>query len=89
MRTLFALIASEKYTFKAPTSEIKAEPEVPHQIEKVEEPKIEETPTVLPVQNFNPGSDCELLRKAMKGFFSNFLISFYNLKYFFLFRYWN
>ena len=50
-----------------------AVPEEPHQVEMVEEPKIQETPTLLPTQNFNPGSDCDRLRKAMKGFYSLFL----------------
>ncbi len=44
-----------------------AEPEVPHEIVEVPEPVIEQTPTLKPIENFNPASDCERLRKAMKG----------------------
>jgi annexin A6 len=43
-------------------------PEEPHVVEEVEEPKIEETPTLYPVEPFNANDDCESLRKAMKGF---------------------
>jgi hypothetical protein len=39
----------------------------PHVIQQVEEPKVEETPTLVSASNFNPNSDCEQLRKAMKG----------------------
>ena len=39
----------------------------PHVVEKVEEPKIEETPTVVDQGSFNASSDSERLRKAMKG----------------------
>ena len=48
-------------------------PEEPHIIETVEEPLIEETPTLKEFSSFNPNSDCEQLRKAMKGlsFFSS------------------
>jgi hypothetical protein len=44
-----------------------SEPDVPHVIETVEEPIIEETPTLVEAANFNPSSDAEKLRKAMKG----------------------
>jgi annexin A6 len=44
-----------------------SEPEEPHVIEMVEEPKIEETPTLTDYQSFNPNDDCERLRKAVKG----------------------
>ena len=44
-----------------------SEPEIPHEIIEVPEPVIEETPTLKPVENFNPASDCEKLKKAMKG----------------------
>ncbi len=43
------------------------EPEEPHVIEEVPEPTIVETPTLVKYENFNPNSDCERLRKAMKG----------------------
>jgi annexin A6 len=46
------------------TSEV---PDEPHVIEQVEEAKIEETPTLVAYKDFNPNSDCERLRKAMKG----------------------
>ena len=50
-------------------TEDSAEPEEPHVIEQVEEPKVEETPTLVEFSGFNPNSDCERLRKAMKGQF--------------------
>lgn len=43
------------------------EPEEEHVIEEIDEPVIEETPTLKPVSNFNPSSDSEKLRNAMKG----------------------
>lgn len=46
------------------------EPEIPmedHVFEEREEPEIEETPTLLPYSDFNPSSDSDKLRKAMKG----------------------
>lgn len=42
--------------------------EQPHVIEQVEEPLVEETPTVTDCPDFNSSNDCERLRKAMKGF---------------------
>jgi annexin A6 len=42
-------------------------PTEPHVYEEVVEPTVEETPTLRPVDGFNPNSDCEGLRKAMKG----------------------
>jgi len=48
--------------------DVSTEPEVPHVIEEVPEPVIEQTPTLKPVENFNPANDCERLYKAMKGF---------------------
>lgn len=47
--------------------ESSSEPDIPHIIEEVPEPVIEQTPTLKPVENFNPASDCERLHKAMKG----------------------
>lgn len=47
--------------------EANAQPDVPHETEKVEEPHIEQTPTVTDFPDFNPKSDSERLRKAMKG----------------------
>ena len=44
-----------------------SEPEVPHVIEEVPEPIIVETPTLVKYASFNPSSDSEKLRKAMKG----------------------
>lgn len=44
-----------------------AAPEEPHVIEQVEEPQVEETPTVVAFSSFDSKSDCERLRKAMKG----------------------
>jgi hypothetical protein len=49
--------------FEAPS-----EPDIPHVVEEVPEPVIEQTPTLKPASNFNPASDCERLYKAMKGF---------------------
>ncbi len=43
------------------------EPEEPHVIEQVEEAPIEETPTLSEANPFDSQSDCERLRKAMKG----------------------
>ena len=43
------------------------EPEVPHVIEEVPEPIIVETPTLVKYASFNPSSDSDKLRKAMKG----------------------
>ncbi len=43
------------------------EPEEEHVIEEVDEPVVEETPTLSAVSNFNAASDSEKLRKAMKG----------------------
>lgn len=42
-------------------------PEEPHEMEQVEEPHIEQTPTVVDFAGFNSNSDSERLRKAMKG----------------------
>lgn len=39
----------------------------PHVVEQVEEPKIDETPTLVDYGGFNAASDAERLRKAMKG----------------------
>jgi hypothetical protein len=65
------LIDPSKRTF-----ENKSSPEEPHIIETVEEPLIEETPTLKEFPSFNPNSDCEQLRKAMKGLaFFFFIIS--------------
>lgn len=50
-------------------------PEEPHEIEQVEEPPIEQTPTVVDFAGFNANSDSERLRKAMKGW-DYFLYSF-------------
>ena len=41
--------------------------EEPHVIETVEEPLVQETPTLVDYASFNPREDSELLRKAMKG----------------------
>lgn len=43
------------------------EPEEEHVIEEVPEPEIEETPTLVKYEKFNPSSDSGKLRKAMKG----------------------
>jgi hypothetical protein len=48
--------------------EATSEPNIPHVVEEVPEPVIEQTPTLKPASNFNPASDCERLYKAMKGF---------------------
>ncbi|OAF65775.1 Calpactin II, partial [Intoshia linei] len=40
----------------------------PPELEEVEEEKIEETPTVTPFSGFNCDEDCQVLKKAMKGF---------------------
>lgn len=53
-------------TYESPDG-MPEEPEEPHVIEMVEEPKIEETPTLADYQSFQPNDDCEKLRKAMKG----------------------
>ena len=42
-------------------------PEEEHVIVEVEEPKAEETPTLVKCAGFNADSDCDKLRKAMKG----------------------
>lgn len=42
-------------------------PEEEHVIEEVEEPHIEETPTLVKYENFNSESDSVKLRKAMEG----------------------
>lgn len=47
------------------------EPEEEHVIEEVEEPKVEETPTLVTYANFNPEKDSQKLRKAMKGLGTN------------------
>ena len=39
----------------------------PHEIEMVEEGKVEEAPTLREYAAFNSRQDCEDLRKAMKG----------------------
>ena len=39
----------------------------PHEMKQVEEPKIEETPTLREASGFDANDDCERLRKAMKG----------------------
>ena len=39
----------------------------PHIIEEVEEPHVEESPTVVDFPDFDSSKDCERLRKAMKG----------------------
>ena len=57
---LIALLKDPAHrTFEGPS-----EPEVPHEIVEVPEPVIEQTPTVKPVQNFNPANDCEGLHKV-------------------------
>jgi hypothetical protein len=38
-----------------------------HVFEEREEPKVEEKPTLVEFRGFNPGADCDKLRKAMKG----------------------
>ena len=43
------------------------EPEEEHVIEEVPEPVIEETPTLIKYERFNPSKDSDKLRKAMKG----------------------
>ena len=43
------------------------QPPIPHEIEMVEEPKVDETPTLREYAAFNSRQDCEDLRKAMKG----------------------
>ena len=45
------------------------EPEEEHVVEEVPEPVVEETPTLTKYENFNPSSDSEKLRTAMKGNF--------------------
>lgn len=49
-------------------SDLVVAPPGPHEVVQVEEPKIEETPTVTAIENFDANDDCERLRKAMKGF---------------------
>ena len=39
----------------------------PHEIIQVEEPKIEETPSLRDASGFDPKDDCKRLMKAMKG----------------------
>jgi hypothetical protein len=39
----------------------------PHEIIQVEEPKVEETPTLRDASGFDPKEDCQRLMKAMKG----------------------
>lgn len=58
---------SEKNS-ETPAATAPSEPDIPHVIEEVPEPVIEQTPTLKPAGNFNPSSDCERLYKAMKGF---------------------
>ena len=55
------LVDASKRTYET------AEPEPEHVMETVEEPLIEETPTLRDAASFSPNADCDQLRKAMKG----------------------
>lgn len=66
MDALLALIGER--AAPEPSAEDLADAEPEPELEEYEEETLPEDPTLLPVDPFNSKKDCEILRKAMKGF---------------------